>query len=533
MKYVRAALCLLLVLLSLSPAPAQSPAYDLIIRNGRIIDGTGNPWFRGDIAVQGDRVVAIGNLAGATARRVIDAKGLIVAPGLIDIHTHARRGIFDVPTAENYVRQGATTLIEGNDGSSPLPLKPFFERVASKQISVNFGMFVGQGTIRERVIGNVNRKATPEEIDKMKELVRGAMQDGALGLSTGLYYVPGNFTPTEEVIELAKVAGQLGGMHISHMRDEASGVLDSVAETIKIGELGGLPTQVTHHKIIGTGNWGRSADTLRMIREARARGVDVSLDQYPYTASSTGLAALLPQWAQEGRQADIVKRLADTATRARIKAAVIDNIRFNRGGGDPKNVVVARCAWDRSLEGKSLAQITRERGRSSSIEDAAETAMELIERGGGSGVFHAINEGDVLAIMKDPMTMIGSDGEIPVFGQGAPHPRSYGTFARVLGVYVREKQALMLEDAIRKMTSLPAARLGLHDRGLLRPQMKADIVIFDPDRVRDRATFEQPHQYAEGFTYVIVNGTLILDEGKITEARPGRVLAGQGATNPK
>lgn len=366
----------------------------------------------------------------------------------------------------------------------------------------------------------------------MKELVRAAMQDGAFGLSTGLYYVPGNFTPTEEVIELAKVAGQMGGIHISHMRDEASGVLDSVAETIKIGELGGLPTQVTHHKIIGTGNWGRSADTLRMIREARARGVDVSLDQYPYTASSTGLGALLPQWAQEGKQADVVNRLSDPQTRARIKGAVIDNIKFNRGGGDPKNIVVARCEWDRSLEGKSLAQITRERGRSSSIEDAAETAMELVAKGGGSGVFHAISEDDVLAIIKDPMTMIGSDGEIPIFGQGAPHPRSYGTFARVLGVYVREKHAIGLEDAIRKMTSLPAARLSLHDRGLLRPQMKADIVIFDSERVRDKATFAAPHQYAEGFSYVIVNGAVILDDSKITDARPGQVLAGPAAGKP-
>jgi dihydroorotase/N-acyl-D-amino-acid deacylase len=490
------------------------------------VDGAGGAWYRADVAVLGDTIVAVGPLAGATARRVIDANGLVVAPGFIDIHTHARRGIFDVPTAENYVRQGVVTLFEGNDGSSPLPFKLFLDRLSSARPAVNIGLFAGQGTIREGVIGRVNRKATPAEIEKMKDEVRLAMGQGAFGLSTGLFYVPGSYTPTEEVVELAKVAGGMGGIHISHMRDEAAGVLKSVGETIEVGERGGIPTQVTHHKIIGARNWGRSAETLRIIAEARSRGVDVSLDQYPYTASSTGLVALLPQWAQEGGRADLVERLSDPATRARAKAAVIENIRFDRGGGDPKNVVIARCEWDKSLEGKNLAQITRERGRSSSVADAAETALELITKGGAQAVFHAISEEDVLRIMSDPLTMVASDGEVTVFGQGAPHPRSYGTFARVLAVYVREKQALRLEEAVRKMSALPAQRLGLFDRGLLRPQMKADIVLFDPQRVRDRATFENPHQYAEGFSYVIVNGVVILDGGKMTGARPGRVLLG-------
>lgn len=504
----------------------QTQPYDLLIRNGRIVDGTGAAWFRADIALRGDTIAASGKLDGSTAKRIIEANGQIVAPGFIDTHSHARRTIFEEPKAENYIRQGVTTAIEGPDGSSPLPLKPFFDRLVATHIAINMGALVGQGSIREKVIGLANRRATPEEIEKMKVLTKEAMEQGALGLSTGLFYVPGNYTPTEEVIELAKVAGRMGGIHTSHMRDEAANVLKSVEETIAIGERGGLPTQITHHKIIGKNNWGRSVDTLRLVAEARARGVDVTIDQYPYTASSTGLVALLPQWSQEGGQREIVKRLNDPPTRAKIKAAVIENIKFDRGGGDPKNVYIARCSWDPSLEGKNLAEITKARGRSTSFEDAAETTLELVSRGGASAIFHAINEDDLVRILKDPLTMVASDGGVEIPGRGVPHPRSYGTFARVLGLYVREKRVLSLEDAVRKMTSLPAARFGLQDRGVLRPGMKADIVVFDPERVRDKATFANPHQYAEGVSYLIVNGAVVLDNGKMTEARPGQVLPG-------
>jgi dihydroorotase/N-acyl-D-amino-acid deacylase len=257
--------------------------------------------------------------------------------------------------------------------------------------------------------------------------------------------------------------------------------------------------------------------------------VDVTIDQYPYTASSTGLVMLLPQWSQEGGQRELVKRLEDPPTRARIKAAVIESIKFDRGGGDPKNVYIARCAWDQSLEGKNLAEITKARGRSASFEDAAETALELVARGGASAIFHAINEDDLVRILKDPLTMVASDGGVEIPQRGVPHPRSYGTFARVLNVYVREKRVLTLEEAVRKMTSLPAQRFGLNDRGLLRPGMKADVVVFDPERVRDRATFAEPHQYTEGFSYVIVNGVVMLDDGKMTAARPGQVLLGAAA----
>ncbi len=520
--------CLLVAIAPALPV-VQTQSYDLIIRGGRVLDGTGSGWFRADVALRGDAIAAIGKLDGATARRVIEANDLIVAPGFIDIHSHARRTIFEETKAENYIRQGVTTAIEGPDGSSPLPLKPFFDQLRQARIAINMGALVGQGSIREKVIGLVNRRATPDEIEKMKALTKEAMEQGALGLSTGLFYVPGNYTPTEEVIELAKVAGRMGGIHTSHMRDEASGVLKSVEETIAIGERGGLPTQVTHHKIIGKDNWGRSVDTLRLVAEARARGVGVTIDQYPYTASSTGLAALLPQWSQEGGQRELVKRLEDPATRAKIKAAVIESIKFDRGGGDPKNVYIARCIWDQSLEGKNLAEITAARGRAVSIENAAETAMEIVAKGSASAIFHAINEDDLVRILKDPLTMIASDGGVEIPKRGVPHPRSYGTFARVLGVYVREKHVLTLEDAVRKMTSLPAARLGLQDRGLLRPGMKADISIFDPARVIDRATFADPHQYAEGVNYVIVNGMIVLDNGKMTDNRSGQVLLGPAA----
>ena len=507
---------------------AQPAGYDLLITHGRIVDGSGGPWYYADIGVRADTIAAIGNLAGASAVTVIDAHGLIVAPGFLDIHTHSRRGIFIVPTAENYVRQGVTTLLEGNDGGSAIPLAPFLAKVASTPISVNFGSFAGQGSIRQAVIGLENRKATAAEIARMVEITRQAMRDGAFGLSTGLYYVPGNYTPTEEVIALARVAGELGGMHISHMRDEAAGILDSVRETIRIGEEGRLPTQITHHKVIGAAYWGKSTETLALVEAARARGVDVTIDQYPYTASSTGTNALLPQWSQAGGREELLKRLRDPATRERIKEAIVHMIRDDRGGGDPKNVVMASCDFDPALAGRSLARITDERGRTPSIENAAETVLWITEKGGCSAVYHAIDEADVERILRYPFTMIGSDGEVPVFGQAAPHPRSYGTFARVLGRYVREKHILTLEDAVHRMTGVTAARLQLFDRGLLRPGMKADLAIFDPAAVTDKATFEQPHQYAEGFVHVIVNGKPVLRDGKITTARPGVVLYGPG-----
>jgi dihydroorotase/N-acyl-D-amino-acid deacylase len=506
---------------------AQPPTYDLVLRNGRIVDGTGSPWYRADIAISGDSIARIAPIIAGPSARMIDVSGLVVAPGFIDIHTHARRGIFEIPTADNYVRQGVTTLVEGPDGGSEVPLQPFLERVATARITPNFATFIGQGSIRSEVVGSANRAATAEELERMRGLVRQGMEQGAFGLSSGLFYVPGTFTPTDEVVELAKVAGRMGGIYISHMRNEAGGVVDSVRETIAIGERGGLPTQVTHHKVIGKKYWGRSIDTLKLIDEARARGVDATLDMYPYTASSTSIqAALLPAWAQEGGRTALMKRLDDPGTREKIKAESATLIREERGGGDPKNVVASSCRFDASLAGKNLAEITARRGLPVTIENAAETAMWIVMEGGCQGIFHAIGEEDLQRILVHPATMIGSDGEIPTFGQAVPHPRSYGTFVRVLGLYVRDKKLLSLETAIQKMSSFPAQRLGLADRGVLRTGLKADLAVFDPARVADTATFEKPHSYAAGVSTVIVNGQIVFEKGAMTPARPGRVLYG-------
>ncbi|MBI4482179.1 MAG: D-aminoacylase [Acidobacteria bacterium] len=502
--------------------------YDLLIRGGRLIDGTGNPWVRSDLAIQGDRIAAIGDLSQATAARVIDATGLIVAPGFIDPHTHSRRAIFQVPTADTVVFDGVTTSIEGNDGSSPWPVGQHLREIASTRITTNWGIFLGQGTVREQVMGRVHRDPTPEEMEKMKGLVAQGMEEGALGLSTGLIYVPGTFTRTEEIIELAKVAARYGGIYITHMRDEADGLLDSVKETIRIGEEGGLPVQITHHKAVGTKNWGRSKESLALIEAARARGADVTIDQYPYTASQTGIAVLLPPWAQEGTSEEVAKRLNDPATRPKIKEGIVQNILHNRGGGDPKNVFIGSCSWDPSLNGKSLAEISQMRGLSPTAAHAAEVTMEIVLKGGAQAIFHAMAEEDVERILQHHLTAVGSDGGVVKFGDGVPHPRHYGTFSRVLGRYVRERQLLPLEEAIRKMTSATAQRLSIRHRGLLREGFFADVVVFDASSVRDRAEFGNPHQYSEGFQYVLVNGLLVIDQGHHTGARSGRVIHGPG-----
>ncbi|HUG99111.1 MAG TPA: D-aminoacylase [Gammaproteobacteria bacterium] len=504
---------------------AETADYDLLLRNGRIVDGTGNPWYRADVAIRGDTIVLIAPSIDTPATTVIDVGGQVIAPGFIDIHTHAEHGIFSVPTADNYVRQGVTTLIGAPDGDSPVPLGAFLARLDALPKTINIGMFAGQGAVRAAVIGEHDRAATAAELDEMRALVAQAMADGAFGLSTGLFYVPGSFTPTDEVVELAKVAARAGGIHISHMRDEAAAVLDSVRETIAIGERALLPTQVTHHKIVGRPNWGRSTDTLRLVDEARARGVDVTIDLYPYTASSTRIsAALFPAWSREGGAGSMRARLEDGATRGRVKVEVARIIRDERGGGDLENVVLARCEWDESLAGKTLADIARLRGLEPGLEAGAEAAIWIVEQGDCQGNFHAMSEEDLERILRHPASMVASDGGVVVFGRAHPHPRSYGTFARVLSEYVRERGVLTLEEAVRKMTSFPAQRLGLPDRGVLRPGFKADVAVFDPARVRDAATYREPHQYAKGFSLVLVNGVPVFDGEAVTGARPGRTL---------
>jgi dihydroorotase/N-acyl-D-amino-acid deacylase len=521
---------------------AGAQTYDLVMRNARVVDGTGSPWYRADIAIRGDTIARIAPSIAEPATRVIDLRDLAAAPGFIDLHTHSGRNIFQVPTADNYIRQGVTTIMEGPDGAGsaiavisgapPVPIKPFLDRLDALPKSINIGSFIGQGAVREAVIGLVNRPATPAELDRMRALVLQGMRDGAFGLSTGLFYVPGAFTQFAELVELQKVVSPFRGVHTSHMRDEAAGVIESVKETIAIGEQAGVPTHVSHHKMVGKPNWGKSVETLKLIDAARSRGIDVTMDQYPYTATSTTIqSALLPAWAQEGGLKETIGRLLEPATRAKIKAATSDILLNERGGGDLRNVVIARCEWDESLAGKNLAEVTQARGLEPTIANGVETTFWIVENGGCSGVFHVLEEEDVQRIMAHPATMIASDGGIPIFGSGAPHPRSYGTFARVLGFYVRERHILTLEDAVRKMSSFPAVRIGLTDRGVLRPGMKADIAVFDPSRVRDTATYEKPHQYAQGFAYVLVNGQIVYENGAMTAARPGRVLYGSGRSS--
>jgi dihydroorotase/N-acyl-D-amino-acid deacylase len=518
---------LLCSVLLFSSATAQD-RFDVLISNGRIVDGSGNPWFQADVGIIDDRIARIGDLSDASATTVIDASGLVVSPGFIDPHTHALRGIFDVPNAESALLQGVTTLTEGNDGSSPWPIADHYAQIEALGISPNWSVFVGQGTIRSLVVGEEDREPSAAEMQQMKDMVAIAMEEGALGISTGLFYVPGSFTSTEEVIELSKVAAGYEGIYISHLREEAYQLLDSVAETIQIGEQANIPVQVTHHKVIGVENFGASIDSLRMVDEARARGIDITIDQYPYTASQTGITALIPQWAQEGGREQLLARINSPETRQTIKNEVVEKILYDRGGGDPKNVFISRNSWDPEMAGKNLAELTLEAGMEPTPENAAEVVFDIVRGGGATAVYHAIGPEDVDRIMRHPATAIGSDGPLGIFGEGSPHPRQYGSFARVLGHYSRERGLLSLEEAVKKMSSQTAIRLGIRDRGLLLEGFYADIAVFDADEIIDRATFENPHQYATGMDTVLVNGEIVVRNGQHTGARPGRVLRGPG-----
>ena len=501
---------------------------DILIINGTIVDGSGDEPYKSDIGIINDRIVRIGDLSQLSSRRIIDANNLVVSPGFIDSHTHAIRGIFDVPTAESSLLQGVTTLTDGNDGTSPFPIDEHYQLIENTEISPNWSVFVGQGTIRQEVMGLENRDPTASELFQMKVMVKEAMEEGALGISTGLFYVPGSFSSTSEVIELSKVASHYGGIYISHMREEAVDVLKSINETINIGIKAQIPVQITHHKIIGKGNWGLSNKTLKLVDNAIKDGVQVSIDQYPYTASQTSIRALIPQWAQAGGREELLQRIDDPKTRQLIIDGVVERILFDRGGGHPKNIFISKSSWNTSLEGKNLAELCIERGLEASPYNAAMVVFEIIKGGGASAVYHAINSDDVDLIMQHPMTSIASDGPMTVFGIGSPHPRTYGTFARVLGSYVRDRNILSLEEAVRKMTSLPAQILSIDNRGLIQEGYYADITIFDASTVTDKATFEDPHQYAEGIYSVLVNGVIVVENGAHNGSKPGRVLRGPG-----
>ena len=510
-----------------APAAGQQTSNCLltvIIEGGDVYDGRGTEPIVTDVGILGNRIAAVGDLDGCDAGRKIDATGLAVVPGFIDIHSHGTRGVFRYPLAENLTRQGVTTAIGGPDGSSPYPVGEYLARLDATPAAVNFGLMVGHGTIRRGVMGNEDRTPTSAELDTMAARVGRAMADGAFGLSSGLKYVPGAYAKTEEVIALARVAGYFGGIYITHMREEGLQLLDAVRETIRIGEEGGLPTQITHHKVVGAPMWGASTESLALVDAARARGVDVTIDQYPYTASSTGLTILFPAWSLEGSRLDLLARLGDTEQRQRIKDGITANLRDDRGGNDPKNVVLARCGWDSTLDGLSLAEVLTVQDRQVDLPTAAELTMELQAEGGCSGIFHAMAEEDVLRIMRHPQTMVASDGGIVAPGEGVPHPRNYGTFSRVLGHYSRDLGVLRFAEAIRKMTSLPADRLDLVDRGIIEAGAYADLAVLDRDAIDDPAVFENPHQYATGAAYVFVNGVAVILDGEVTGTRPGRTL---------
>ncbi len=505
------------------------PRFSVILSGGSVYSGSNDEPVVTDIGIRGNLIVEIGDLGQRPADLRLDVAGLAVVPGFIDIHSHAVRsdpedGIFRWPDAENLIRQGVTTVIGGPDGSSPLPVADTLRALEERPSSVNFATFVGHGSVRALVVGEEDRPPTDAELQAMRDQVDLAMRQGAFGLSSGLIYPPGRFATTEEVIELARVVARHGGIYISHMRQEGLDVLKSVAETIRIGEEGGLPTQLTHHKIVGAPMWGKSVETLALVDAAIARGVDVSIDQYPYTASSTRLTILFPGWSLDGGREALLARLGDAAQRQRAKEAIAYNIEVDRGGNDPANVVLANCPHDTSINGLNLSELLQQQERDVSNENAAELLMELVEAGNCSAVFHAINEDDVKRIMRHPVTMIASDGGVEAPSEKVPHPRNYGTFARLLGYYVREQNVLPFHTAIHKVTRLPADRLGLSSRGRIEVGAVADVAVIDPATVVDTATFDDPHQYAKGVHHVLVFGIAVLLDKKMTGSRPGQVL---------
>lgn len=480
------------------------PAFDVLIRNGRVLDGAGNPWRRADIGIAAGRIDAVGRLADRTAARVIDAEGLTVAPGFIDVHSHAAEGLARGALKEGrpLLAQGITTVVLNPDGAGPVDLAAQRAWLERQGIGPNAALLIGHGSVRRAVLGEARRSPDAGELAAMTRLVRRAMAEGAFGLSSGLFYTPGSYAATDEVAALAAAVADHGGVYTSHVRDESDygvGLLAAIEEVVRIAEHAGVPGIVTHMKALGPRSWGLAVPALALIDAARARGVQVFVDQYPYEASSTSLrAALLPGGVEP--TASIVR----------------DNL-ARRGG--PAAIQIAAYDADRSMEGKTLAEIAAALRAS-----PEEAAMEIMSRGNPSIVSFNMSEVDIRQIMTRPYTMTSSDGGLTLPTEGVPHPRNYGAFPRRLGVYVRERQVTDLEFAVRAMTSLPAAVFGMTDRGMIRPGAAADVVIFDPARIRDTATYADPHRLAEGVSCVLVNGVVVLDGGRFTGALPGRVL---------
>lgn len=505
-------------------APALCAAdFDVVIRNARILDGTGNPWFRADIGIKAGKVASIGHLASKSADRVIDARERIVAPGFIDVHTHIEGAVEKVPRGDNYLLDGVTTVVTGNCGGSELPLGEWFTKLEKTGLGLNVASLIGHNSVRSKVMGTVNRLATAEEIAQMQALVGTAMSEGAVGLSTGLIYIPGTYSNADEVVALAKAAAKSGGIYASHMRDEGDKVLDAINEAVRAGKEANTRVQLSHFKIDNKRLWGSSDKSLGLVEKYRSEGVDVVVDQYPYERSSTNLGITMPSWALADGQAAIKERLGNADTRKRIATEMAQRLE-HLGHTDYSYATVAGFRPNRDYEGKNISEINLLKGREKTVPNEIETILELIGQGGAQMVYHSMGEVDVERIMRYPNTAIASDGGIREFGLGMPHPRAYGTNARVLAEYVRNRRVLTLEDAIRRMTSLPARTFGFRDRGMLREGMAADILILDPARVQDKATFQQPHQYSEGFDWVLVNGVVMVEDGKLTENRGGQIL---------
>lgn len=508
------------------PLGAQGgTTYDVLIRGGTVIDGTGRPRFRGDVAVRGGTIVRVSRtpIPPSRAKQVIDATGRIVAPGFIDLHAHLEP-LLRIPSAESAVRQGVTLALGGPDGGSPLPLAAYMDSAQRAGLGINVAYLVGHNVIRERVMGLENRAPTADELSRMQSLVAQGMRDGAFGLSTGLRYIPGYYSRTDEVVALARVAAARGGIYTSHLREEGLALFDGVAEAIRIGREARIPIVLTHHKAVGRQMWGQSVRTLAMVDTARRAGIDVMIDQYPYTASQTGLSVLIPPWALADGDSALARRMRDPVLKDSILRGVVALLLDDRGGGDIRRVQFGRVQWKPALEGKTLYDWAVERGVPTTPEGAAPLVVEGVLQGGATMIYHVIDEGDVQRIMQHPQTMIASDGRLTVPGEGAAHPRAYGTFPRVIGHYVRDVKLLTLEQAVHKMTAMPAARLGLTGYGVVATGATANLVVFDAATVADRATFTSPHQYPTGIGDVLVNGVAVVAGGALTDARPGRVL---------
>ncbi|HEY7504732.1 MAG TPA: D-aminoacylase [Gemmatimonadales bacterium] len=545
--------------LSALPLAAQSPGYDLVIRNGRIIDGTGSPWYSGDLGIRDGRIAAIGRLEGATAKRTVDARGQVVAPGFIDMLGQSELAILADPRLPSKIFQGITTEITG-EGGSPAPLNDaivaadhagfehlgivpdwrtlaeYYGRLERQGIGINLATYVGATQVRRMVLGDDDRDPTPAQLDRMRELVRQAMRDGAVGLSTSLQYPPAPYAETPELIALATEAAKLGGVYATHLRNESDEILPALDEAIRIGRDAGIPVEVWHLKTAGKNNWGRMPEVVAKIDSARKAGVDIAADTYAYTAWFNSLSSFVPPWAHDGGTARLLERLRDPGARAKVRRAM----EASEAGWDnswqkiegPQAIVIGAVHNPalRKYQGKTLADVAQERGT-----DAIDALLDfLIEDGAYTYVaVFGMSEPDVALALEQPWVSINCDSEGAgpegILSQSHPHPRAYGTFPRILRKYVREEQRLTLEEAIRKFTSLAAQRMRLGDRGVLKVGMWADVVVFDPATVRDRATFAQPHQLSEGMRWVLVNGVPVIAEGKATGARPGKVLRGPGA----